>query len=224
MEIICEKCNARLNIPDEKIPSGQQATVSCPKCQNKLMLNARGSRTKSATPAIEGKAESHLKETASDDDNWDDDASLDFFEEDAKLALVMGSGAQQVKKLGRTIEELGYRCVLAKNTRDAISKMRLHYFDLVVLSDGFDGIDLAQSPILQHINNLSMSVRRRCFLALVADEFKTMDNMMAFAMSANMVINGGDLDRLTSIMQHAISDNEKFYKVFMDTMVEVGKA
>jgi len=224
MEIICEKCNARLNIPDEKIPSGQQATVSCPKCQNKLVLNARGSRTESATPAVEGKAESHLKETASDDDNWDDDASLDFFEEDAKLALVMGNGAQQVKKLGRTIEELGYRCVLAKNTRDAISKMRLHYFDLVVLSDGFDGIDLAQSPILQHINNLSMSVRRRCFLALVADEFKTMDNMMAFAMSANMVINGGDLDRLTSIMQHAISDNEKFYKVFMDTMVEVGKA
>jgi len=224
MEIICEKCNARLNIPDEKIPSGQQATVSCPKCQNKLMLNARGSRTKSATLAVEGKAESHLKEPASNDDNWDDDASLDFFEEDAKLALVMGNGGQQVKKLGRTIEELGYRCVLAKNTRDAISKMRLHYFDLVVLSDGFDGIDLAQSPILQHINNLSMSVRRRCFLALVADEFKTMDNMMAFAMSANMVINGGDLDRLTSIMQHAISDNEKFYKVFMDTMVEVGKA
>ena len=224
MEIICEKCNARLNIPDEKIPSGQQATVSCPKCQNKLMLNARGSRTKSATLAVEGKAESHLKEPASNDDNWDDDASLDFFEEDAKLALVMGNGAQQVKKLGRTIEELGYRCVKAKNTRDAISKMRLHYFDLVVLSDGFDGIDLAQSPILQHINNLSMSVRRRSFLALVADEFKTMDNMMAFAMSANMVINGGDLDRLTSIMQHAISDNEKFYKVFMDTMVEVGKA
>lgn len=224
MEIICEKCNARLNIPDEKIPSGQQATVRCPKCQNKLMLNARGSRIKNATPAVEGKAESHIKEVASDNDNWDDDASLDFFEEDAKLALVMGNGAQQIKKLGRTIEELGYRCVLAKNTRDAISKMRLHYFELVLLSDGFDGIDLAQSPILQHINNLSMSVRRRVFLALVADEFKTMDHMMAFAMSANMVINGGDLDRLTSIMQHAISDNEKFYKVFMDTMVEVGKA
>jgi DNA-directed RNA polymerase subunit RPC12/RpoP len=224
MEIICEKCNARLNIPDEKIPSGQQATVSCPKCQNKLMLNARGSRIKNETPAVEEKAESHLEEIASDKDDWDDDASLDFFEEDAKLALVMGNGAQQIKKLGRTIDELGYRCVLAKNTRDAISKMRLHYFDLVVLSDGFDGIDLAQSPILQHINNLSMSVRRRIFLALVAGEFKTMDHMMAFAMSANMVINGGDLDRLTSIMQHAISDNEKFYKVFMDTMVEVGKA
>ena len=224
MDIICEKCNTRINIPDEKIPRDQQVIVSCPKCKNRLTLNASSPRRKNATPAVEGKSGSHIKKADSDNDYWDDDASLDFFEEGAKLALVMGNEAQQIKKLGRTIEELGYRCVLANNTRDAISKMRLHYFNLVLLSEGFDGIDLAQSPILQHINNLSMSVRRRVFLALVADEFKTMDHMMAFAMSANMVINGGDLDRLTSIMQHAISDNEKFYKVFTDTMVEVGKA
>lgn len=224
MDIICEKCNTRINIPDEKIPRDQQVIVSCPKCKNRLALNASSPRRKNATPAVEGKSGSHIKKADSDNDYWDDDASLDFFEEGAKLALVMGNEAQQIKKLGRTIEELGYRCVLANNTRDAISKMRLHYFNLVLLSDGFDGIDLAQSPILQHINNLSMSVRRRVFLALVAGEFKTMDHMMAFAMSANMVINGGDLDRLTSIMQHAISDNEKFYKVFTDTMVEVGKA
>ena len=224
MDIICEKCNTRINIPDEKIPRDQQVIVSCPKCKNRLTLNASSPRRKNATPAVEGKSGSHIKKANPDNDYWDDDASLDFFEEGAKLALVMGNEAQQIKKLGRTIEELGYRCVLANNTRDAISKMRLHYFSLVLLSEGFDGIDLAQSPILQHINNLSMSVRRRVFLALVADEFKTMDHMVAFAMSANMVINGGDLDRLTSIMQHAISDNEKFYKVFTDTMVEVGKA
>ena len=51
-----------------------------------------------------------------------------------------------------------------------------------------------------------------------------MDHMMAFAMSANMVINSNDLDRLTAILKHAISDNEKFYKVFKDTMAEAGKA
>ena len=224
MEIICEKCNTRLNIPDEKIPRGQKATVSCPKCKNRLTLNASSPRRKNPTPAVEGKSGSHIKKADSDNDYWDDDASLDFFEEGVRLALIMGNEPHQAEKLGKTVDELGYKHVLAKNTRDAISKMRLHHFDVILLSDGFDGIDLAQSPILQHINNLSMSVRRRFFLGLVADEFKTMDHMMAFAMSANMVINGGDLDRLTSIMQHAISDNDKFYKVFMDTMVEVGKA
>jgi len=224
MEIICEKCNTRLNIPDEKIPRGQQSTVSCPKCKNRITLNVPVPGRKNFHSEVEEKPGLGVNNADPDYGYEDDDASLDFFEEGAKLALVMGNEAQQIKKLGRTVEELSYRCVSAKNTRDAISKMRLHHFDVILLSDGFDGIDLAQSPILQHINNLSMSLRRRVFLALVADEYKTMDHMMAFAMSANMVINGGDLDRLTSIMQHAISDNEKFYKVFMDTMVEVGKA
>ena len=224
MEIICEKCNTRLNIPDEKIPKGQQATVSCPKCKNKIPLNVPVPGRNNSAPEVEEKPRSGVNHADSDYGYEDDDASLDFFEEGIRLALIMGNEPHQAEKLGQTVDELGYKHVLAKNTRDAISKMRLHHFDVILLSDGFDGIDLAQSPILQHINNLSMLVRRRIFLALVADEFKTMDHMMAFAMSTNMVINGGDLDRLTSIMQHAIADNEKFYKVFTDTMVEVGKA
>jgi len=224
MDIICEKCNTRLSIPDDKIPSGQRAAISCPKCKNRITLNVSVPGRKNLPPEVGEKPGPVVNNSDSNYGYEDDDASLDFFEEGVRLALIMGSEPHQAEKLGQTVDELGYKHVLAKNTRDAISKMRLHHFDVMLLADGFDGIDLAQSPILQHINNLSMSVRRRIFLALVADEFKTMDHMMAFAMSANMVINGDDLDRLTSIMQHAISDNEKFYKVFTDTMVEVGKA
>ncbi len=224
MDIICEKCNARLSISDDKIPSGQRTVISCPKCKNRITLNVPVPGEKNLPPEVGGKPGPVVNNADSDYGYEDDDASLDFFEEGVRLALIMGNELRQAEKLGQTVDELGYKHVLAKNTRDAISKMRLHHFDAILLSDGFDGIDLAQSPILQHINSLSMSVRRRIFLALVADEFKTMDHMMAFAMSANMVINRDDLDRLTSIMQHAISDNEKFYKVFTDTMVEVGKA
>ena len=78
MEIICEKCNTRLNIPDEKIPIGQQATVGCPKCKNRVMLNTSSPSNKNATPAVEGKPGSHIKKADSDNDYWDDDASLDF--------------------------------------------------------------------------------------------------------------------------------------------------
>lgn len=224
MEIICEKCNARLNIPDDKIPRGQRASVSCPKCKNRLTLNAHRSQQNNLAPQVEEKTGLELSKADSEFGYEDTDSSLDFFEEGVKLTLVMGIDVQQVEKLGRIVEELGYRYVSAKNTRDAISKMRLHHFDVILLSDRFDEIELAHSPILQHINTLSMSVRRRIFLALIADEFKTMDHMMAFAMSANLVINANDLDRLTAILKHSILDNEKFYKVFMETMLEVGKA
>ncbi len=102
--------------------------------------------------------------------------------------------------------------------------MRFHTFDLVILTDRFDGIELGQSPVLQYLNHLSMSIRRRMFVALVGDAFNTMDHMMAFAMSANLVINRRDLDKLAGILKNAVSDNEKFYKVFMDTLSELGKA
>lgn len=224
MEITCEKCNARLNIPDDKIPQGQPASVSCPKCKNRLSLNTRSPRQNDLASRVKEKKGPQVSETDSDFGYEDNDSSLDFFEEGVKLTLVMGTDAPQVEKLGRIVEELGYRYVSAKNTRDAISKMRLHHFDVLLLSNRFDEIELAHSPILQHINTLSMSVRRQIFLALIADEFKTMDPMMAFAMSANLVVNSNDLDRLTAILKHSILDNEKFYKVFMETMSEVGKA
>ena len=51
-----------------------------------------------------------------------------------------------------------------------------------------------------------------------------MDHMMAYALSANAVIHSKDMERLSTILKKSISDNEKFYKVFMDTLVEVGKA
>jgi hypothetical protein len=68
-----------------------------------------------------------------------------------------------------------------------------------------------------------MPVRRRIFLALVSDGFKTMDNMMAFAMSANVVIHGKDAEKLNLVLRKAIAENERFYKVYTDTLVETGK-
>jgi len=69
-----------------------------------------------------------------------------------------------------------------------------------------------------------MSMRRRMFVAIVGNNFKTMDQMTAFALSANLVINKKDLGRLSMIMQRAISQNERFYKVFMEIYRETGKA
>jgi len=46
---------------------------------------------------------------------------------------------------------------------------------------------------------------------------------MAFARSANVVINLKDIDKLHLVLKKAIAENEKFYKVFMDALVETGR-
>ena len=223
MEIRCENCNAKLNIPDEKIPRGQRVTISCPKCKEKLTLDARVTKTEDSSPAVNKKAapEARKADTVKDEAEG---LALEYYAEGLKLALVAESDPDRFKKIGQAIGDLGYKYVAAENTNQAISKMRFHAFDLVILSNQFDGIELGQSPILQYLNHLSMSIRRKMFVVLIGDTYNTMDHMMAFAMSANLVINRRDSDKLEGILKNAVSDNEKFYKVFLDTLSEVGKA
>ena len=224
MEIKCENCNAKLNVPDEKIPLGQRVTVSCPKCKGKVTLDARGAGPEDSSPKVEEKAAQEVKRGDTAKAYAAEGDALEFYEEGVKLALVAEIDPDQGEKICRALEDFGYQCVAAESINQAISNMRFHRFDLVILTDQFDGIELGQSPIRQYLNHLSMSIRRKMFVVLIGDTFNTMDHMMAFAMSANLVINRRDLNKLGGILKNAVSENEKFYKIFMDTLSEVGKA
>ena len=238
MEFTCGHCKAKLNIPDEKIPKDQRVKVRCPKCNKRIILDTREAEAEKPASdnqvdfhetgefylkALEKRPASAEEEDSYGYDDYSEDDSLDFFEEETKLALVMESNDEHAEKIRIAVKELGYKCISTPNTRDALGKMRFHHFDLVILSDGFDGQPLEGSPTINFINHFSMLVRRKIFLTLLSDKFKTTDNMMCFAMSANLVANKRDLDRLPVVLKKAISDNEKFYKVLMDTMSEIGK-
>ncbi|MBW1708001.1 MAG: zinc-ribbon domain-containing protein [Deltaproteobacteria bacterium] len=223
MEVVCENCKARLNIPDEKIPKGKRTIISCPKCKNKVTLEPPGPEPEMPVPEVPKEPEPP-RPKARPASGAEDVEDLGFFEEGVKLALVLENDPQEVEAIKAAVEELGYKYVSAENTRKAVSALRLHHFDLVILSDRFEGVEMAQSPVLQYMNHLSMSVRRRIFFALIGDAFKTMDNMTAFAMSVNMVMSREDLAKLPSILKRGISENEHFYKVLTDLLVEVGKA
>jgi len=227
METTCEHCKAKLNIPDEKIPENQTVKISCPKCKKKMTLSpAKRKQNETGSFHLQFIEPSQAKESGEDRYGYGDyseDQALAFYEEGTKLALVMDSNSEHVENIRMDVGQLGYKAISAPSIRDAIGRMRYHHFDLVILSDGFDGQSLERNPILSYLNNLSMAVRRRMFVVLMGEGFKTMDDMMAFALSVNLVVNTKELDKLSAVLKRAISDYEKFYKVFMDTMVELGK-
>ena len=233
MEVTCRNCSTKMNIPDEKIPGDRAVRIACPKCKSKITLHPKNAPRGGAEHGqtgeyhlrfIESRKGSKEKDEGYGYEEYSGDEALDFFEEGAKVALVLTPTDEMREKIKRAVEELGYRCIFSTDTRDATGKMRFHHFDLIAISDGFDGQEAEKSPILGYLNRVSMSVRRRIFLVLLSDKFKTMDNMMAFALSANAVINTKDMEKLQPILKKAISDNDKFYKIFVDTMVEMGKA
>jgi hypothetical protein len=235
MEITCSQCNTKLNVPDEKIPKDQSVFLNCPKCKNRITLNTRKISNEeffledaaAETGELDLKAisEKQTKPVAEtyDYDDYSGDQALDFFEEGVKAGLIIMKPDESREKVGVALEWLGHKCIYADNTRDALGKLRFHSFNMVVLADGFDNQDISYSPVMNYLNRLPMSSRRKIFVVLLGDRFKTMDDMMAFALSANSVVNTKDLDRLTLILKKGLSGNEKFYKVLMDTLAEVGK-
>jgi hypothetical protein len=226
MDVICEQCQTKLGIPDEKVPKDHPVRITCPKCETKMTLNPNRPTTRESANSESEERTPPAKQPKGGYDyaDYSDDDTLHFFEEGTKLSLVLMSNGESSEKIKGAVELMGYKFIPAPSTRDAIGKLRFHHFDLIVLSDGFDGQPIDHSPILNYLNNLSMSIRRKIFLALLSDAYKTMDNMMALAMSANIVVSTKDLDKLHPILKKAISENERFYKIFTDILVETGKA
>lgn len=235
MEVTCTHCKTKLNVPDEKIPKDQAIRVSCPKCKNKITIDPRMAAqdehpdeyfatTGEWRPKFPvSKNGKENKKGGDAEVDYSDSESLDFFDESTKLALVLADD-DIAEKVRTAVEGLGYKYIHAPNTRDALAKLRFHRFDIIFIAEGFDGQELENSPIRNYLNTLAMSSRRRIFLALMGDRFKSLDDMTAYTMSANTVISTKDVDKLPSIFKQGVSEHEKFYKVFMDTLVEVGKA
>jgi predicted Zn finger-like uncharacterized protein len=234
MELSCKACRTRFTIPDEKVPKDRVIRLACPKCKGSISV---GSELPSPVPGarevsngeefrlrfIEPKASRKSAEESYGYEDYTGDQALEFFEEGTRLALVMADSREQSEMIRGGVEKIGYKFITTPNTRDAIGKLRFHHFDLIILAEGFDGQSLDHSAILNYLSRLPMPVRRRIFLALVSGGFKTMDNMMAFAMSANVVIHSKDTEKLHLVLRKAIAENERFYKVYTDTLVETGK-
>ena len=226
MQIQCDKCGKKLVIPDEKIPANTHVAISCPQCKNRISLSVE------KTDRKEGSLESvSLKRVsgkqAQDRDTYShdyDDSVLDLYEDGMTAAIVITDDRTLAERTGRAIEELKYRSVPAFTSRDAIGKLRLHQFDLLIMNDNFEDMSIENNPIMKYLNHLSMSVRRRMFVTLISEEFKTMDELMAFALSVDLIINMKDIEKIAVILKHAISAHEKFYKVFTDTLAEIGYA
>lgn len=216
MDVTCESCGAKITIPEEKLPRGHAVIITCPKCKGKIRVEARD-----APKAVEPSKEEF--EEAGLDYGEEDTSPIDLYEEGAKLALVLDGSEANVGEINSALEELSYKPTVPSSVREAVGKLRHHHFDLIFLSDGFDGQDLDHSPVIHYLNHLAMSVRRKIFLILLSAKFKTMDNMMAFAKSANLVVNPDDLHNLPLVLKKTIADNDRFYKVFSDTLKELGK-
>jgi DNA-binding response OmpR family regulator len=123
------------------------------------------------------------------------------------------------EKITTVLEVLEYHITDIKNSREALKKMRYHVYDLICINEFFDTRNPDQNGILIYLERLNMAIRRQMFIALISNRFRTMDQMVAFQKSINIVININNIDDFDKILRRALADNEMFYRIFKEQEV-----
>ncbi|PIV99576.1 MAG: hypothetical protein COW41_07575 [Deltaproteobacteria bacterium CG17_big_fil_post_rev_8_21_14_2_50_51_6] len=197
MEIVCKKCGAKLVVPDDRITKGSQVQGECPRCKTRITLDTE--RPEEPTPE-------------------------DFFyQEGIMLALILESAKESLQAIEKKVGQMGFMPICPLSAKEAIFRLCSHQFDLVVLSDGFEGASLSRSSVVEYLNSLPMRSRRRMVVAYIADAFKTGDAMEAYCLSADLVVKRSDLEKLEGILTHCLAEKKRNYAAFFDAMAEGGR-
>ncbi|MBW2607362.1 MAG: zinc-ribbon domain-containing protein [Deltaproteobacteria bacterium] len=209
MDIICEKCQSKFAIPDEKIPDGKVISTPCPKCKNILYI---GSAQKQ-----EASADTEFYTDTSDDA----EKPFDFIEEEGNTALVCEQDPDIRKKVMDALDIMEYHITVAESGRDALKKMRYHVYDLIVINETFNFDSLDSNMVMLFLERLPMSIRRNTFVIMISSRFRTLDRMLAFRYSIHIIINSKNIVDFGKIVSRGLTDNELFYQVFSESLKTV---
>ena len=215
MDIICNNCTSKFRISDDKIPPGRSTTIPCPKCKARMVLNPGKATAESQAKATE----------TNDNDTYDaSEKPFDFIEEEGLTALLCEQNPVARQTIESALNLMDYQITVAESARDALKRMRYHTYDLIVVNESFDTNNPASNGVLIYLERLGMAVRRNIFVAMISNRYRTMDNMMAFHDSVNLIINIKNIEDVGKILSRGITDTQLFYNVYRETLKEIGRA
>jgi len=213
MDITCQSCQGKFKIAEGKVPTGKTASVKCPRCKSTIRIAPKDEAAADA-------AFDDLFEFEEDESEGYDSAEkpFDFIEEEGRTALVCESDALIREKIRPSLDILEYHITEVPNSREALKKMRYHNYDLVVVNEYFDAQDPDANSLLIYLERMLMETRRNIFVTLLTTRFRTMDHMIAFQKSVNLVLNIRNIDDFDKIIQRAYADYGLFYKIYKESI------
>jgi CheY-like chemotaxis protein len=214
-------------VPDEKMPRGRQFKATCSKCRRTIIVEPHGAfGGKGATIGVDVSlsevADAPTAIEADLDMTSAYDSPLEVLEEGAMSALVCVDEPGRLKAVKEALEDLNYYSSVASSVKEALSKLRYNQYDLVMLDEEFCGESADNNTVLRYMQPMPMSARRNIFLMLISNQGRTLDNLMAFAQSVNAVINVSDVQKVKLVVERAMADHRRFYKVYRDLVQVIG--
>ena len=223
MEIRCEECRAIIQIPDARVPQNSTFRLNCPRCKQKIIANTK------ATDCLAGEqsdlrlspSPSGMPPLVNDEAANDLPDAVDYLAPGQPAALLCINREDSRGELKGLLEGLGYTVDMPAAADHALQRLRFNQYHVILLDDDFAG--RSPNPLMGYLAGLNMNTRREMFVIFIGQRFKTADHFQAFIESVNLILHPDDLPQLAAFLSRRVRDQERFYKVFTECLIEAGK-
>jgi CheY-like chemotaxis protein len=120
--------------------------------------------------------------------------------------------------VARALAENGYQVFVAKDTSQAVDRMRENQLDVVLLDQRFDPVEQGAIFVTREVNILRPAQRRRLFFVLLSTSLRTMDAHAAFLNNVNAIINTSEITELPTLLEQRVREFNELYKDFNNVL------
>jgi hypothetical protein len=132
----------------------------------------------------------------------------------AGRAMVALGDRAQAGAMALPLTRVGYQVDTVDNPEEGARLLEQGVYDLVVATRA--PASAGRESLYQRLSRLSPDGRRRIFVVLVGDEFKTGDGTQAWAVMADVVVAARDIPNADSVLLPALAERTRLYQVFTD--------
>ena len=213
MQAPCPQCGTKIAVDDAKVPD-RPFQVKCPKCQTAVRFPgkaapepATGEPASAAPPSAEELKVQMMAQLRRE-------MSMGEGAPSHGRALVGLSDKALAGAATLTLTRQGYQVDTLDNGPEGARLMEQGVYELVVTSRA--GGAPGKETLYQSLSRLNPDGRRRLFVVLVGDEFKTGDGTQAFTCLADLVVHTKDVASVDAVLRNTIGEKGRVYQAFID--------
>jgi len=154
----------------------------------------------------------HLLDTG--EDRITKGARRERVEAGANDALVALSGPL-APHMQQALERLGYNVESAEDVEEGARLLEQGVYEVAVTTPAPSEPGKPET-LAQRMLRLPIDARRRVFVILVGEEFRTSDGTQAWAAQADLVVHPADVGRCEHLVRSAMAERKRLYQPFVD--------
>ena len=222
MQAQCSHCSTRIQIDDTKVPD-RPFKVRCPKCQSVMTLPGRGADAPAAQEA-EAPAALEVPPGAA--------AAAPPPHEPPRPLSPAAIARRERAEAGANDALVALSGPAAPALQQALERLKFHVDSVDDIEEGahlleqgvYEVAVTARTPpepgkpetLAERMLRLPPDARRRVFVILVGEEFRTGDGTQAWAAQADLVVNPADAGHCEHVIRSTMAERLRLYQPLVD--------